>query len=208
MENQIFLRHSSLNLGSLFCAVFTLHILILFYSLTPEFKSISYSLKESDQVSIKVKSFKAQIIKEVQKKIIVKKSKAINKSNTNIDRKIEKKQIKKIVKSIELNSTKETRGRNTDKAFYLSQVRNQINNKKSYPKIAKRLRHEGQLKVELLIDSSGKIISTRYLKKSSSRILDKAAEELLRSLDSFGQIPTTIKERPLRAVIPISYNLI
>lgn len=218
MENQIFLnnlrqsfRISTLQFcyrqGLLFLCVAVLHAILLFYSINEVSKISHYSLDESEQVSVKIKMIKA---KEVQKEIVAdeKKTQSLQKSKLDKVNLKQKYKVKKRVKANELISVKNSLGQKTDKAFYLSKIRAIINAEKKYPKTAKRLRHEGELRLELLIDGNGDIISLKYLKKSKSRILDQATNKLFENVKNFGKTPASIKSLPLKVVVPISYKLI
>lgn len=90
---------------------------------------------------------------------------------------------------------------------YMAQIRSKINQLKSYPRMAKRLRHQGFLKVELWLNDKGEIISKKYLEQTESSLLNRATDKIFSRIQSFGTLPKEITQRPLRVIVPISYLL-
>lgn len=82
-----------------------------------------------------------------------------------------------------------------------------INQKKSYPRRAKRRKIQGVVKVAFNIAKNGLISNLRIHQSSGSSLLDKAALDAVRKVGRFPAIPATINKQVLSYIIPISYKL-
>jgi protein TonB len=181
------------------------HAVALFYTNLISIPSpiINFSHNASDQVLVKVK-FSAPIHKTVTPKMVVKPkgTQKIEKKKMVTD-KVQQKQA-----AIETREITKNLGTNSLKALYLSNLRKLINKNKVYPKTAKRLKHQGRLKIELIIDKNGNIISKKFLNKSPSIFLNESASNIFKTLTNFGKLPASIAHKPLKVIVPIVYELI
>lgn len=181
---------------------FLIHTAIIFPNLkketVPKNKILNFANKSSKQVFVKVKV--ASISNEF---------KSISKSKKKFEKSAQKEQLKQ--KSAKVSGEKKevlkNEGSNSILAKYIRDVRQKIDQVKRYPKTAKRLKHEGRIKVELFIDGEGKIISSELIAKSHSLFLNRATSEIFVKLKSFNKMPVEITKRPLKVVVPISYQL-
>ncbi len=82
-----------------------------------------------------------------------------------------------------------------------------INQKKSYPRRAKRRKIQGVVKVAFNIAKNGLISNLRIHQSSGSSVLDKAALDAVRKVGRFPAIPSLINKPMLSYIIPISYKL-
>ncbi len=151
-------------------------------------------------------------------------------------KKIEKKAIKKVVKKKKIAKKKVTKkkvakkkkkttkpkkvAKQTSKAqrsspkqksiknHYLAKVRKMIEQRKKYPKAAKRMRQEGVVKVKFTIGKNGVIRNIRLAGKCSYMKLNKAAMKILKKIRAFAPIPKELSERYLSLTVPIRYKIL
>ena len=90
---------------------------------------------------------------------------------------------------------------------YQNSIRQRIEQKKTYPRRAKKRNVQGIVQVAFSINKSGVISKLRIIKSSGSKILDKAALQSVRSVGRFPAIPAGIRKASIDYVIPISYRL-
>ena len=90
---------------------------------------------------------------------------------------------------------------------YGYELRQYINNSKSYPTFAKRLRIQGQVVVEFEVDRMGKISQPKVKKGSSYPRLDRAAQSLIAALEEFKPFPKELASKSLTFAIPVEYTL-
>ncbi len=92
------------------------------------------------------------------------------------------------------------------KDAYTSHIRRQIQQHLYYPRIAKRMRIEGVVRVAFRVLKSGQITQIRVI-NSSKKLLSKGAIKTLKAL-SLKAIPDEIREEFLDINIPIEFRLI
>lgn len=74
-------------------------------------------------------------------------------------------------------------------SLYLSKVKSIIDSRKRYPEEAKRFGVEGEVVLRISVSENGKITRIELLSSSGSRLLDRDAQELIRSIGSFPPPP-------------------
>lgn len=82
-----------------------------------------------------------------------------------------------------------------------------VNRQKSYPTLARRMKLEGKVFVELELDATGKILNARIKRSSGHEVLD---QEALKSLLAMGKLPSPppqIAGVARRLTIPLIYRL-
>jgi len=89
-------------------------------------------------------------------------------------------------------------------ALYLSRVRSIVDRRKYYPPEAKRYGVEGKVSLRISVDANGKITQVELINSSGSRILDRAAQDLIRSI---GSLPPPPEGKPFTFVLSIDYRL-
>jgi protein TonB len=94
------------------------------------------------------------------------------------------------------------------KNTYISHVKRLIHQKKRYPRLAKRMGHEGTVKIAFTIQANGSIVEARVLSGSGHQRLDKAALKILKSIGRFPPIPKEVGDSTLSITLPIRYKLI
>jgi len=89
---------------------------------------------------------------------------------------------------------------------YKAYIEDTIRSEKKYPTKARRMRHQGSVKVRFVIDEHGKIKKSEIVHSSGFNTLDKATLSLFKRIDSF-DAPPEILETPYEFTIPLVYKL-
>lgn len=90
---------------------------------------------------------------------------------------------------------------------YAQELYRKLAREKSYPSAARRAGLEGEVVVEVRIDSEGEILSVDLHESSGHGSLDRAALEAVRSLKRFPAPPSALAWNKKRLQIPIRYRL-
>jgi len=86
-------------------------------------------------------------------------------------------------------------------------IRQRIEQKKTYPRRAKRMRKQGTVKVAFTISKAGILSNLRIVQSSGVKSLDQAALSAVKKVGKFAPIPANIKKQSLSYTIPIAYRL-
>lgn len=81
-----------------------------------------------------------------------------------------------------------------------------INKHKQYPMIARRMRLQGKVYIEVVIDAAGKIKSARVKRSSGHRVLDKEALKTVKRIGSLPSPPRQLNWSTRRLTIPMVYR--
>lgn len=92
-------------------------------------------------------------------------------------------------------------------AEYMAALRNAIEEKKYYPKRARRLKREGDVIIDFVINRNGQINNVRIRHSSGTQLLDKAALDAIKRLGQFKPIPAEIPRNNWSLELPIKYAL-
>jgi protein TonB len=90
---------------------------------------------------------------------------------------------------------------------YEQGIRQRIEQKKVYPRLAKRMRKQGVVKVAFTISRNGIVSKLRIVQSSGVKSLDKAALKAVKKVGRFPPIPAGIRKQSLSYIIPISYKI-
>ncbi len=93
------------------------------------------------------------------------------------------------------------------KEAYLSYLRQTIDERKVYPKNAKRLRQSGTVTVKFTVLSNGAITNISVVGSSGFELLDEATLDLLKALAKVRALPKEIGTAPMELTLPIQYTL-
>lgn len=88
---------------------------------------------------------------------------------------------------------------------YALELRSFIESKKFYPRLAKRLKQAGDVKVKLTVNNDGKFHNISIAKSSPYPILNEAAIKLINQLQKFKPLPLNVDSQNFS--IPIKYKL-
>lgn len=93
------------------------------------------------------------------------------------------------------------------KEEYIAYLRQMIDERKNYPKNAKKLRQMGTVKVKFTLLRDGTIKNVSMADSSGFELLDQAATDLLENLSHVRAFPKEIPQNSLDLVLPIEYSL-
>ena len=89
---------------------------------------------------------------------------------------------------------------------YISLIIQEIERKKFYPPLARRLGIEGKVVVRIVVDREGKLKEVSVAKSSGNKILDRAALKLIKKCD-FPPLPPEYQKEVFDVEVPIRYEL-
>lgn len=93
-------------------------------------------------------------------------------------------------------------------ASYQSRLRQLIDEKKTYPRRAKRLGREGKVYVSFVVLPDGTIQEVTLREGSGVKILDQAAIKAILAVSGALPFPTEVKRHRWTFTVPISYELL
>lgn len=94
------------------------------------------------------------------------------------------------------------------KDIYLAKLRKIIEDKKTYPKNAKRLRQSGIVHVRFTLLRDGTIQNIQVTQTSSFEILDNATLNLLQKIAKMEPFPKELSDDTMVIILPIEYSLL
>lgn len=94
------------------------------------------------------------------------------------------------------------------KDVYLAKLRKVIEEKKRYPKNAKRLKQSGVVHVKFTLLRDGTIQNAQIAQTSSFEILDSATIALLQAIAKTEPFPKELSDNEMIIILPIEYSLI
>lgn len=92
------------------------------------------------------------------------------------------------------------------KASFIAGLYEMLNEKKVYPKMAKRRKLEGTCEVSFTLNKDGSIKNIFLLSSCGHKILDKAALKVVKSIEFYKPIPDAVSMASLNLNIPIKYS--
>jgi len=101
---------------------------------------------------------------------------------------------------------KRSGGSASEYGSYLALWRRRIHDNLRYPLAARRRNLTGTVKLDIVIESDGSVVSVEVAESSSHNLLDEAAVEAVRSLSPL-PFPSHLAPRPLRARLPVVFDL-
>ncbi len=90
---------------------------------------------------------------------------------------------------------------------YINVVTKRVQNNVVYPWAAKQGEMQGTVKLELSIDSSGKLLEVKIKESSGFSIFDENAASMVKRLAPYPPFPAELTKKNLRMDIPIAYKL-
>ena len=88
---------------------------------------------------------------------------------------------------------------------YLGYIRQSVEDKKFYPKVAKKMGQTGTPEVTFTVHSDGSITHVKIKESSGFDLLDKAAIEIFSAIGKFKPIPKELDKESWEITIPIEY---
>jgi protein TonB len=89
---------------------------------------------------------------------------------------------------------------------YISLIVREIERRKFYPPLARRLGMEGKVVVRIVVDRGGKLKEVSVVKSSGNKILDRAALKLIEKCN-FPPLPPEYQKGVFDVEVPIRYEL-
>lgn len=91
--------------------------------------------------------------------------------------------------------------------LYKRQIVYLLNQRKSYPKIAKQLRQQGRVMVQFLVNREGKILDSKVVSSSPFESLNQSAQNLVKNLNGLKPFPAEIEKATWLFTVPIDYQM-
>lgn len=90
---------------------------------------------------------------------------------------------------------------------YIVRLRGWLSRYRQYPRGAQRDGLAGTVRLYVVIDDKGHIISHRIQRSSGSPVLDRAAEQMLRRAEPLPRMPAAMQRNRLELVVPVVFSL-
>jgi len=182
-------------------------IYVHFQSQTKPLKSI-YSKVQRTRITLKTtnrKYLKNEVLPTaIKKRVVKKKTKKVRKL-TPSPRKIVSKSSELMERSI-VRPVSQTSGRKNLVAKYLSKVRESILRNKFYPRVARRLKQQGEVIVTFAIRWPNTIENIRLIKMTPYALLNESALNSVKGITQLAKMPEKLKTQVLKVEIPLVYR--
>jgi protein TonB len=90
---------------------------------------------------------------------------------------------------------------------YGSLLSREVARHKQYPKIAQMRGWQGEVELDLQIDGSGNLVSSKVRTSSGFEALDKQALEMVKKAAPFPLPPEALRAKTFNVIIPVSFKL-
>lgn len=90
---------------------------------------------------------------------------------------------------------------------YLYEISKLLERKKRYPPLAKKLGQTGKVVMRFTLAADGKLLNSEVVEKSPYDSLNKAASDLVKSIDGLKPFPQEMKQSSWVMTVPIEYLL-
>lgn len=98
-------------------------------------------------------------------------------------------------------------GENGVSEEYVLTVMKTLHAKRSYPELARKLRHQGQVLLRFRVGRDGQILESEILKKAPYESLNQSARRLIEEVRRFEKFPDHVKEATWAFTVPVEYRL-
>lgn len=89
----------------------------------------------------------------------------------------------------------------------LKELVDKINENKSYPYTARRLKQTGTVFIAFEVLASGKLQNIKIIKRSQYKKLDESAFNQIASIEQISPFPASLKKDKIAVKVPIDFNL-
>ncbi len=174
--------------------------LLLFFSVEKNFsETVEISLIETEPaqtVSLKPNTSAppVKVVKEKAKEV----SPALSKSQETISTNEELSESSSEASGAQVVSAEE---------YYKSQIARVLNSRKTYPSLAKRLKHQGRVVVQFNVSREGRILEARVVKASPFKTLNESAKDLIEGIKDLNPFPEEIKKTTWLFQVPVDYQM-
>jgi protein TonB len=90
---------------------------------------------------------------------------------------------------------------------YIVRLRAWLSRHKQYPAAARQGEIEGTVRLYIVVDQDGRIVSRRITQSSGSALLDRAAEQMLTRAEPLPRMPASMRRNRLELVVPVVFSL-
>lgn len=90
---------------------------------------------------------------------------------------------------------------------YGSLLAREIGKHKQYPRLAAARGWQGTVRIQLDLDASGTLISSRVSESSGHEVLDQQALEMVQKVSPLPLPPDILRNKPLTIVVPVPFRL-
>lgn len=132
--------------------------------------------------------------KEPTKKRVVKKKRLKKKPQ---------KKVQKHSSEAELSTPQQKKIKNN----YINTIQHMIEQHKHYPRMAKKMGHEGVVYIQFTVHKNGRISHILVVKKSGYNSLDKATLKSIHGIGNFPPIPKKLGKNRITFTVPINYKI-
>lgn len=115
--------------------------------------------------------------------------------------------VKKVVKAAPVVKAKPAKMDAAATARYEQLLVAWLEKHKKYPRRAKRLRIEGEGQLRILIDRSGQTLQVSLAERTGSRLLDKAALDMVKRANPFPPMHENDQRRRMEFIVPVAFLL-
>ncbi len=119
-----------------------------------------------------------------------------------------KKLLDKKIKKVGKVKKVKDQGRNDLYAKYLNEIRSLIQKGTKYPRVAKKLKMQGKVKISFEIEWPNKIKNLNIVDKSDYELLNKSALSIVEEMNDIPTIPNELNMKMVKVVIPVVYELL
>ncbi|EQC47989.1 TonB-dependent receptor [Bacteriovorax sp. Seq25_V] len=140
-------------------------------------------------------------------------------SKSRLNQKIVEKKLKRTIKtpsvkavepqlSVAKRENRKSQGTSDSVARYTSVIREMITKNKKYPRVAKRLKQQGVVKVYFEVSFPNKISNLKIVETAKYDLLNKSALETIESLEDLPQVPDEHAEAPIQLIVPLNFEIL
>ncbi len=95
----------------------------------------------------------------------------------------------------------------TQRTHYGALLAQEIAKYKQYPVLAKKTKQQGNVVLQIQITSLGKLINVQVYQSSGFELLDNQAMDMVKKATPFSQPPSSLGDRDITLLVPVSFRL-
>lgn len=95
----------------------------------------------------------------------------------------------------------------TPEEIYYAELKYDLNKRKKYPSLAKKMGYTGSVKIKFELDRHGKVLKSEIVEASKYEILNQSVKDMLQNMGEFKPFPESMKHATLKFVLPVEFIL-
>lgn len=95
----------------------------------------------------------------------------------------------------------------TTEEIYIAELKYDLEKRKKYPVMAKKMGHTGRVTIKFVIDRQGEIIQSEILEPSAHVSLNDSVKKLLSETKNFKPLPEEIQRATWQFILPVEFKL-